>query len=59
MSLVVAWKIASWRRVANATWTPLWLLSLSVVLIAVALWQGPVRLVLNLLPFLGLFLVVW
>ena len=59
MSLAVAWKVVSWRHVANATWTPLWLLNLSVVLIAVALWQWPVRLVLNLLPFAVLFLVMW
>lgn len=59
MGLAVARKIASWRRVANATWAPLWLFSLSVVLIAVPLWQWPVRLILNLLPFTVLFPVVW
>ena len=59
MSLAGAQKVAPWRRVANATWTPLWLLSLSLVLIAVPLWQWPVRLVLNLLPFAVLFLAVW
>ena len=59
MSLAMAWKAAPWRRVANATWAPLWLLSLSLVLIAVPLWQWPVRLVLNLLPFAVLFLAVW
>ena len=50
---------APWRRLANAPWAPLWLLSLSLVLIAVPLWQWPVRLVLNLLPFAVLFLAVW
>ena len=59
MSLAVAQKVAPWRRVANATWAPLWLLSLSLVLIAAPLLQWPVRLVLNLLPFAVLFLVVW
>ena len=59
MSLAGAQKVAPWRRVANATWAPLWLLSLSLVLIAVPLWQWPVRLVLNLLPFAVLFLAVW
>ena len=59
MSLAVAQKTASWRRVANAPWVPLWLLSLSLILIAVPLLQWPVRLVLNLLPFAVLFLVVW
>ena len=59
MSLAGAQKVAPWRRVANATWAPLWLLSLSLVLIAVPLWQWPVRLVLNLLPFAVLFLAGW
>lgn len=59
MSLAVAWKVASWRRVANATWVPLCLLSLSVVLIAVPLRPWPARLFLNLLPFTVLFLTVW
>ena len=59
MSLAVAWKVAPWRRIANATWAPLCLLGLSVVLIAVPLWQWPVRLALNLLPFTVLFLAVW
>ena len=59
MSLAMVWKAAPWRRVANATWAPLWLLSLSLALIAVRLWQWPVRLVLNLLPFAVLLLAVW
>ena len=59
MSLAVAWRVVSWRHVANATWVPLCLLSLSVVLIAVPLLQWPVRLTLNLLPFVVLFLAVW
>ncbi len=59
MSLAVAWEIASWRRVADATWAPLWLLVLSLLLIAAPLLQWPVRLILNLLPFTVLFLAVW
>ena len=45
--------------VADAPWVPPWLLSLSVVLIVVPLYQWPVRLILNLLPFTVLFLAVW
>ena len=59
MSLSLAQNVASWRRVANATWAPLGLICLSLVLIAVPLLQWPVRLVLNLLPFAVLFLAVW
>ena len=59
MSLTGATKTAPWRRVANATWTPLGLLGLSLLLIAAPLLQWPVRLVLNLLPFTALFLAVW
>ena len=59
MGLAVAQKGPLWRRVANATWAPLGLLSLSLVLIAAPLLQWPVRLALNLLPFAVLFLAVW
>ena len=48
-----------WQHVATAPWVPLWLLSLSLVLIADVLLEWPVRLILNLLPFAVLFLVVW
>ena len=59
MSVAVAWKRVPWRRVANAAWTPLCLLGVSVALITVPLWTWPVRLALNLLPFTVLFLAVW
>ena len=59
MTLAGAQETAPWRRLANAPWALLWLLSLSLVLIAAPLWQWPVRLVLNLLPFAVLFLAVW
>ena len=59
MSLTGAPKTVPWQRVVNATWTPLGLLSLSLVLIAAPLLRWPVRLVLNLLPFAVLFLAVW
>ena len=59
MSVAVAWKRVPWRRVANAAWTPLCLLGVSVALITVPLWAWPVRLALNLLPFTVLFLAVW
>ncbi len=59
MGLDVVQKTAPWRSVANATWLPLWLLGLSLLLIAAPLLQWPVRLVLNLLPFAVLFLAVW
>ena len=59
MSLAGMQKTTPWRRAANASWAPLGLLSLSLVLIAAPLLQWPVRLVLNLLPFAVLFLAVW
>lgn len=59
MNLIGTARTAPWRRVADATWAPLGLLSLSLVLIAAPLLQWPVRLVLNLLPFAVLFLAAW
>ena len=59
MSLAVVQKRPPWQHVADAPWVPLWLLGLSLVLITVPLWQWPVRLVLNLLPFAVLFLAIW
>ena len=59
MSLAVVQKKPPWRYIADSPWLPLWLLSLSLVLVADALLQWPVRLALNLLPFAVLFLAVW
>ena len=59
MSSTVLQEKPPWHSIADSPWVPLWLLSLSVVLMADTLLQWPVRLVLNLLPFAGLFLVVW
>ncbi len=59
MRLAVVQKKPPWHYIADSPWLPLWLLSLSLVLIADALLQWPVRLVLNLLPFAVLFLLVW
>lgn len=47
------------HSIADSPWVPLWLLSLSVVLMAHTLLQWPVRFVLNFLPFAILFLAVW
>ena len=59
MDLAVVQKKPPWRYLMGAPWVPLWLLSLSVVLMADALLEWPVRLVLNVLPFAVLFLVAW
>ena len=59
MSSAVLQEKPPWHYIADSPWVPLWLLSLSVVLMANTLLQWPVRLVLNLLPFAVLFLAVW
>ena len=48
-----------WRYIADSSWVPLWLLSLSLILIADVLLGWPVRFILNFLPFGILFLTVW